>query len=276
MNPHGVTLEDLRSIDLFDDLSDAQLGPWLEVVTCRKVAPGELLEEQGDPPAGLQLLLTGTARTYLLDGDRPEPVGRQTAPTWMGAVAALTDAPMGVRMQAETTCRMALIVPEDFKRLALSQPSVHGRVMKSIAPVVRRINNIEQNRERLAQLGTMAAGLAHELNNPAAAAQRAADQLARALLVINYALRAFVEAGVERAEAEQLLALHQQAMEGAAGHTALAALDAADAEDALRTRSRISGCRTHGSSRSRSPRRGSTRDGSSRSPRSPGRRRRRR
>ncbi len=235
MNPHGVTLEDLQSIDLFDDLSDAQLGPWLEVVTCRKVAPGELLEEQGDPPAGLQLLLTGTARTYLLDGDRPEPVGRQTAPTWMGAVAALTDAPMGVRMQAETTCRMALIVPEDFKRPALSQPSVHGRVMKSIAPVVRRINNIEHNRERLAQLGTMAAGLAHELNNPAAAAQRAADQLARALLVINYALRAFVEAGVERAEAEQLLALHQQAMEGAAGHTALAALDAADAEDALRT-----------------------------------------
>jgi len=141
---------------------------------------------------------------------------------------------MGVRMVAETPCRMALIGPGDFERLVLSQPAVHRRVMKNFAPVVRRLNDIEQNRERLASLGEMAAGLAHELNNPAAAAQRAADQLGHALLVINHALRAFVEAGVERTEAEQLLALHRQAMEGAAGHSALAALDAADAEDALR------------------------------------------
>ncbi len=105
--------------------------------------------------------------------------------------------------------------------------------MAQIAPVVRRLNDIEQNRERLASLGEMAAGLAHELNNPAAAAQRAADQLARALHTIDYALRAFVEAGVERVEAGQLLALHQQAMDGAARRSALAALDAADAEDAL-------------------------------------------
>ena len=229
----GVTRADLRSIDLFDDLGDDELDPWLDVVTCRKISPGELIVEQGDPPTGLQLLLTGTARSLLVDGDQVEPVGRQMAPTWMGAIAVLTDAPLGVRMVAETTCRMARIPPADFERLALSQPSVHRRVMKNIAPVLRRLNDIEQNRERLASLGAMAAGLAHELNNPAAAAQRAADELGRALHVINHALRAFVEAGVERAEAEQLLALHQQAMAQAAEHSALAALDAADAEDAL-------------------------------------------
>jgi signal transduction histidine kinase len=229
----GVTLADLRSIDLFDDLDDAELEPWLDVVSCRKVQPGDLIEEQGDPPTGLQLLLTGSARTYLYDGERPEAVGRQVAPTWMGAIASLTDTPMGVRMQAETECRMALVQPADFVRLALAQPPVHRRVMQTITPVVRRLNDIEHNRERLASLGTMAAGLAHELNNPAAAAQRAAAQLREALAVINYAMRAFVEAGVERADAEQLLALHQQALDGAAGRTALATLDAADAEDAL-------------------------------------------
>ena len=229
----GVTLADLRAVDLFDDLDDDELAPWLEVATSREVPPGELIIEQAEPPSGLQLLLSGSARTYLVDGDRPEPVGRQVAPTWMGAVAVLTEAPVSVRMQAETVCRMAMIPAADFVRLALAQPAVHRRVMQTITPVVRRMNDIEHNRERLASLGTMAAGLAHELNNPAAAAQRAAAQLCEALAVINYALRAFVEAGVERVDAEKLLALHQQALDGAAGRTALDTLDAADAEDAL-------------------------------------------
>ena len=46
--------------------------------------------------------------------------------------------------------------------------------MHQVQPVLSRMTAIEQNRERLASLGTMAAGLAHELNNPAAAASRAA------------------------------------------------------------------------------------------------------
>ena len=122
----------------------------------------------------------------------------------------------------------------------------------------------------------MAAGLAHELNNPAAAAQRAADAARRRAAVINYALRAFVEAGVERTEAEQLLALHQQALDGAAGRTALEALDAADAEDALLEALEDSACRSRGRSPSRSPRRASTARGWRRSRGSPARRRRRR
>jgi len=102
--------------------------------------------------------------------------------------------------------------------------------------VMSRVTEIEQSRERLASLGTMAAGLAHELNNPAAAARSAAAQLAQALDAIGSALGQFVELGVEREEAAQLVALQQQAVAHAAAATALDTLDAADAEDELLAR----------------------------------------
>ena len=82
----------------------------------------------------------------------------------------------------------------------------------------------------------MAAGLAHELNNPAAAARRAAAQITEALDVINSAIALFVEAGVEREQAERLVALQQQALAHAAACTALDALDASDAEDDVLSR----------------------------------------
>jgi signal transduction histidine kinase len=228
-----VTLADLRAVDLFDDLGDDDAGQWVAVATAHRVAPGEAIAEQGKEVPGLQLLLAGTAQTWLVDRDRAEPVGRQHAPTWMGAIAALTGDVLPVRMQAETVCRVALIESEDFRRLAMAQPAVHRRVMRQVRPVMSRVTELEQNRERLASLGTMAAGLAHELNNPASAAQRAAAQMAEALGVISSTLGRFVEAGIGRAAAEQLVALHHEALERAQSRTSLDALDAADAEDEL-------------------------------------------
>jgi signal transduction histidine kinase len=233
MTDAPITLRELRTVDLFDELDDAQLAEWVAVAHPRQVAPGEVIAEQGEETPGLQLLLEGEAQALILNGGRSEPVGRQLAPTWIGAISILTGGPLGVRMQAETACRLAVVLPEDFRRLAFAQSSIHQRVMQQVAPVTSRVTAIEQNRERLASLGTMAAGLAHELNNPAAAARRSATQLTEALDAIGAALASFVEAGVERADAAQLLELQQQAIATATSATALDVLDASDREEEL-------------------------------------------
>jgi signal transduction histidine kinase len=233
VNEPPVTLAELRAVDLFDTIDDAQLAEWVPLAHVRHVAAGEIIAEQGEGPAGLELLLAGRAQAFILGQGKSEPVGHHVAPTWMGAIAVLTGGSLGVRMQAETDCRVAIVESEDFKRLAFAQPSIHQRVMRQVAPVMSRVTEREQSRERLASLGTMAAGLAHELNNPAAAARRAAAQMTEALDVINSALGSFVEAGVEREQAGQLLQLQQQAIAHAAACTALDTLDASDREDEL-------------------------------------------
>jgi signal transduction histidine kinase len=139
-------------------------------------------------------------------------------------------------MVAVTGVSVALIPAPEFRQLALAHPSVHRRIMRQVAPLMARITAIEQNRERLASLGTMAAGLAHELNNPAAAARRSAAELGDALDVMDSTLRAYVEAGLEREGAAQIVGLREQALRQAAERDALSALDAADAEDEMRER----------------------------------------
>jgi signal transduction histidine kinase len=228
------TVQQLRPIDLFDGLTDVELERFAQAAVITHIEAGAMTSEQGQPPRGLQLVLTGSLEALALDPDgRDEPVGEHVAPTWIGAIAVLTGGLSLVRMRALTDITLAVIEPETFIELVLAHRPVFDRVMRQVRPVVGRITAMEQNRERLASLGTMAAGLAHELNNPASAAKSAAADLARALDVLGSTVGRFVESGVERAQAQELVELQQRAMATCSARTPLSALDAADAEDEL-------------------------------------------
>jgi signal transduction histidine kinase len=227
------TLEDLRRIDLFDDLDDEQLEKWRDIAVIHELPPDTLVAKPQDASAGVILLLEGMLQGLIFESGRLEPVIRQQAPTWIGAITAMTETGFAGEMRSITAVRMAIIAPEDFTQLALTQRPVHRKVMRAVRTVSARVAVREQNRERLASLGTMAAGLAHELNNPAAAARRAASDLADALDVLASTIGLFVESGIERHQAQMLVDMQREAIEQAAGRDPLSALDAADAEDEL-------------------------------------------
>jgi signal transduction histidine kinase len=224
----------LAPIDLFEELSEEELARWAQAAQLRNVSGGQSIAEQGQRQAAFHLLLDGTLQSLAVDDEgRAEPVTEHHAPTWVGAIAVLTSGVSGVRTVAVSDALVASIDAETFVSLVLSTRSVFDRVMAQVRPVLGRVTAMEQNRERLASLGTMAAGLAHELNNPAAAARRAASDLAESLEVVSSTIGHFVESGIEREDAERLVELQRAALATCRATTALSALDAADAEEEL-------------------------------------------
>ena len=84
MSTTTVTAADLRPIDLFDDLDDAELERWAAVTHVHEYKPGDIVAEQGQRQPSMFLVLEGTLQGLLVNDGRVEPAGQHRAPTWMG------------------------------------------------------------------------------------------------------------------------------------------------------------------------------------------------
>jgi signal transduction histidine kinase len=215
----GVSIEDLRCLGTVE-LIHADVGADLfDIVRTRR---------------GFWILLQGELRLQKRqdDGDLML-IGTMSAGETFGEFPLL----MGKDSEAVITvlkpCTAVYLREELFWNLMFACPQVRIGVLGNMARRLQMFQSQELHREKLISLGTMAAGLMHELNNPGAAARRAASQMRENLSRLQQiSLRLCSQDVMTQGQSECLRVLQEQALKPQKLN-AMSSMDQADAEDEL-------------------------------------------
>jgi signal transduction histidine kinase len=174
-----VDPQDLRPIPLFDSLSDDQLASLAAAGTMRSFSVGEELFHEGDLADVWWVLVDGSITLRRHVGAEDTLMGMLTTPgQWAGGFTAWDDAGSYLATGfGAADGRMFTLTAERLRLLADEWFGFGVHFIRGYVGTVRRVEATVREREALVALGTLAAGLAHELNNPASAATRAVDAL---------------------------------------------------------------------------------------------------
>jgi signal transduction histidine kinase len=172
-----TTFEELRRIPLFDGLSDRELEGVLEHGSEKFVVAGELNGKEGEPVEHLYVILEGRLRISKEVNGGEVVINTYGPGAFFAEVPLLAGTPFLATGRALSDCRMFLIPNDLFRRMLTEYPSFSNKVLETMAERVQILQSVAGQREKLSSLGTLAAGLAHELNNPATAARRSAEDL---------------------------------------------------------------------------------------------------
>lgn len=173
-------IDDLRKIDVFSDLPQEHLAWLAQEFREIRLQPGEVFLRDGDPADTLVVILQGEIQ--LQRSDIPDsPVFRASAGRITGLLPYSRLTQYRGTGRAVVPTRLALLHKSLFPEMLRRMPELGPRLVALMADRIRETTRLESQRDKLAALGKLSAGLAHELNNPAAAAQRATASLREAL-----------------------------------------------------------------------------------------------
>ncbi len=222
----------LRTVDILSSLSEEKLACMHDIDQV-DLPTGQFVARQGEMAHYFWLLLRGELHIYQSTVDGHE-VSMITVPqgSALGELPLLSNSPNPVNIVTSQPSHLMRFTEDQFWNLMTTCPEVRKAILGNMAFRLEKLQNLTLQQEKMAALGTLAAGLMHELNNPGAAASRAAAQLRANLLRLHELSAKVSKIEMSREQKECLFELQEQVLT-VKQPVMMNSLEQSDAEDAL-------------------------------------------
>lgn len=223
----------LRERKLFADVSEAELACLIAASTEWSRPAGVVLAKEHEQQHDFFVLFSGDVRISRRgSGDVDLFHKTVSAPSFMGESAILSHIPYFLTVTSITDVSFLRMGEDSFWQLMATCPNLRDTIVSEARMRTQGHQAMATQEGKLSALGAMTAGLMHELNNPGAAAKRAASQLRANLTRLHLLARSFAEQGHTEGQRACLTALQERVL-GSGGARCMDSLQQSDAEEAL-------------------------------------------
>lgn len=227
-------IEALRRVHVFSDLPEEQLQWFADNAEDRRFAVGEVVFRKGDKADTMVVYLEGEVHAYWDETDHDmvyiaRAGERSTEVTGMLPFSRMTE--FTVTGYGVTDGRMLRFPVRLFPEMMQRMPVLVQRLVGIMSDRVRESTTLDQQQDKLMALGKLSAGLAHELNNPAAGATRAANDLIETLKELRAADMRLCSHDLTDKQQESIDSFERKAIDHTETAKQLNSLDQSDRED---------------------------------------------
>jgi signal transduction histidine kinase len=233
-----LTADQLRELFLFADLTDEQLAWVSEHGDVVDVPAGRDIVVEGEPAECFHVLLTGSiAMSRNVGGENVETTRSDFRGAYFGAVQFYLEdesaALYPVSVRALTDSSVLAIPRTEFAEVFTRWFPMARHLLAGMVLGLTKNNQAVSERERLLALGKLSAGLTHELNNPAAAAGRAADALRDKVSGMRHKLGMIADGKIAGPQLQKLVMAQDEFVKKVRSAPNLSPLEASDREDEI-------------------------------------------